>query len=158
MKEINPNWPFCQIQEPSKVTLQKWKTTLFNARDVKSQVLYAVFNVKPPPPEALAKQKTKMMGKPMTIAQNFDKSQARWLKSLIKDGVVQCETVKQRIEQSQQYRSVLANNIINANSFPNPAQYLLSDHCRYALRVSRQKGELAYPAPQPPYEPAVFKD
>ena len=158
MSEINPDWQNVRILEPRLEKVQKWKVALFTARDVKSQLLYAVFNVKPPSAEVLAKRKEKTMGKPITIAQNYDKSQVRKLKSLIKYGVVQFKTVEERIETSHQYRSVLANYIINANSFYNPAQYLLSKYCLLALQVSRRLGEKPYPVMLPPYVPNEFED
>jgi hypothetical protein len=82
----------------------------------------------------------------MTNAGNYDKSQDRKLRSLIKLGVVDYAEVMDRINQNPQYRITLAQYLLNVDCYYNPAQYLLSTYCQAALEKCRALNEVP-PAP-----------
>jgi len=140
--EYNPNWRSCCIDAPQDAMLRMMRNVLHEARAVKSQIIYAVFNVKPPAPEVLKKRQENIRGNPGTIAAQYDSSQDRKLRSLVKLGVVQYTDVRDRITRNAQYRTLTANYLVNVDCYYNPAQYLLSKYCVFALETARQLGEM----------------
>jgi len=116
--------------------------SLFKAQDVKSQVIHACFNVRPPDAATAKKRAENIKGNPITIAQNFDKSQVRKLNSLVRLNACNYVDVTDRINRNAQYRTSLAEYLINIACYYNPAQFALSRHCKLALTLARQLGEI----------------
>ena len=141
LDEVNPRWQQAWIIAPSEELLARCKKSLHEARRLKGQVPYAVFNLKPPSQEVLKRRHTNSCGNPCTLASTFDKSQDRWLKSLNKN-VTNYPDVMDRIKSSAPFRINLANHLLHLDCYPNPAQYLLSRYCTYALTLARQLDEV----------------
>ena len=152
------NWRDMYIVQLTNFEYELHKQLLFEARMVKSQIVYAVFNVKPPPQDVLDKRSSHTKGKPSTIASTFDKSQDRKLRSLVKQGVAQHPDVMDRITRHAPYRTTLANYLINVDCYYNPAQYLLSKYCKAALKLARELGEMPEATPPPPIRLPEFPD
>ncbi len=150
--ECNPAWRGIQITAYEDIYLNLFKQSIHESRRLKSNVIYALFLVKPPPPEVLKKRLEASRGNPGTIASNFDKSQDRLMKSLNKNKGTDYVDVQDRIRRHAPYRVSLAEHLMNVDCYPNPAQYLLSKYCKYALEMARNAGEVAPVIEFPPVQ------
>jgi hypothetical protein len=145
--ECNPWWRNSQIYATPDQYLNVFKDVIYEARRLKGRIIYATFNVRPPPPEVLRKRAENIKGMPATIAANFDKSQDRKNASLRKHGASDHPDVWDRINRHEPYRRSMANYLINVDCYYNPAQYVLSKYCRHALQIARQMKEIEEAAP-----------
>jgi len=156
--QYDPRWRDIHAIDLDKHWLEIFKKVLIEARDVKAQITYAVFNDKPPEQAVLDKRTANIRGKPATVASTFDKSQDRRVRSLTKHGVESFTDVMDRIQRDAGYRRFLANYLINVDCYYNPAQYLLSRYCRAAFACRRGNGEIEPAQPPAPVTLPEFTD
>ena len=157
-RECNPRWRHASIIEPSPEFLSVFRNALHDGRRLKGQIAYAVFNLKPPSPEVEKKRLDKIRGNPGTMASSFDKSQDRLLLSLNKKMKFGYTDVWDRINKYAPYRISLANHLIHVDCYPNPAEYLLSQYCTYALRIARELEEVPQITPLEPVQLHRYTD